>query len=68
MCDAFAEPGGYRRTRDDTTAREIEYRRTLEETGGTREDTRYVGFRTVRPGFKSRAPTFPTPDSSGDGL
>ena len=28
MCHAFAEPGGHRRTPEDTKAREIEYRRT----------------------------------------
>ena len=34
MCHAFAEPGGHRRTREDTKAREIEYRRTREEPRG----------------------------------
>jgi len=33
-CHAFAEPGGYGRTRKDTMAGEIEYRRTLEEPAG----------------------------------
>ena len=42
MCHAFAEPDGYRRTREGTTVRETEYRRTPEE-------TRYVGFGTVKP-------------------
>ncbi len=42
MCHAFAEPGGHRRTPEDTTAAETEYRRTL-------EDTTYAGFGTVRP-------------------
>ena len=40
-CHAFAEPGGYRRTREDARAGEIEYRRTLEEPTGhgrTRHD------------------------------
>jgi hypothetical protein len=31
MCHAFAEPGGHGRTQKDTTAVEIEYRRTPEE-------------------------------------
>lgn len=31
----FAEPEGYGRTLEDTTAGEIEYRRTLEDTRGT---------------------------------
>jgi hypothetical protein len=34
MCHAFAEPDGYGRTREDTTASDIEYRRKLEEPAG----------------------------------
>ena len=41
ICHAFAEPGGHRRTREDTKAGGIEYRRTL----ATR---RYTGGHEVR--------------------
>src|SRR5439155_1128083 len=34
MCHAFAEPGGHGRTQKDTTAVEVEYRRTLAEPAG----------------------------------
>jgi len=54
MCHAFAEPGGHGRTQKDTTAVEIEYRRTPEETGG--HDIRRVRDREA-PGSNPGPPT-----------
>ena len=42
-CHAFAEPGGHGRAPEDTTARDVEYRRTLEETPGYRRTRHTAG-------------------------
>ena len=48
-CHTFAEPGGHRRTQEDTTAGEIAYRRTLEEPAGHQRtsQSRAAGFRGI---------------------
>ena len=43
QCHAFPEPGGYRRTQEDTKRIELEYRRNPADTTGHERTRPYAG-------------------------